>query len=162
MSKFPGELTPFTFKDTGINIKIRKVSSFLVNELNKLYPAPKPPMQEVDYGDGKVVMEPNEAHPNYIQTMADYQNLKMEQLKKLLVRRGVECEVDTEAVQELRDYWRAEYGKELEGTDKEIYIFYICAGTDKDADELMEAILRRSQPTKEAVELAKVTFPGKV
>jgi hypothetical protein len=160
MSKFPGELTPFTFKDTGISVKIRKVSPLLINELYKLYPAPKPPLQEVDYGDGKKVMEPNEAHPDHVQALADHNVQIYEQMKKLLVKRGVVCEVDKEAVDELRQFWNEEYGKELEGTDLEVYVFYICAGSDVDIDDLMTVITRRSQPTKEAKELAKITFPG--
>jgi hypothetical protein len=160
MSKLPGELTPYTFKDTGISIKIRKVNPLLVNELDKAFPAPKPPMQEVDYGDGNKVMEANEAHPDYIQALSDYRNARMDRYKKLLVKRGVECKVDLEAVEELKKTWKEDYGCDMEGTDKEIYIFYICAGTQEDMDELMDAILKRSQPTKEAVELAKVSFPG--
>jgi hypothetical protein len=160
MSTFPGELTPFKFQDTGISVKIRKVSPLLINELYKLYPAPKPPLQEVDYGDGKKVQEVNEAHPDYVQALADHNTQIYEQLKKLLVKRGVVCEVDKDAVDELRQFWQDEYGNHLEGTDLEIYVLYICAGSDADINELMDAITRRSQPTQEAKELAKVSFPG--
>jgi hypothetical protein len=160
MSKFPGELVPFKFADTGISVKVRKVSPFLVNNLRKIYPQPKPPMQEVDYGDGKKVMEANEAHPDYAQTLDEYNNMFMDKLQRLLIVRGVECKVDQEAVDSLKEFWKTEYGKELEGSDKEIYIIYICAGTKDDLDDLTNAILTRSQPTKEATELAKVSFPG--
>lgn len=84
----------------------------------------------------------------------------MIRLRKLLIRRGVECEPDVEAVSELRAQYREDYGIELEGSDKEVYIMYIAAGTDADLQDLIGAILTRSQPTKAEVDLAKVSFPG--
>ncbi len=160
--KLPGELTPFTFKDTGLQVMIRKVSPLLVNELNRAFPAPRPPAQEVDYGDGVKRIEENPASPEYTAALERHAQENMLRLRKLLIKRGVVCEPDLEAVQELRAQYKEDYGIELEGTDQEIYIMYICAGTDADLQDLLNAVLTRSQPTKAEVDLARVSFPGKV
>ena len=76
------ELNPFTFKDTGITVQIRKVSPLLIMEVQKAMPVPKPPMQEVVYGDpddpgAKKVQEPNETHPDYLAAIDKY-NMDLE------------------------------------------------------------------------------------
>ena len=162
MSNFP-ELKPFTFTDTGIKVLIRKVSPMLGNELRKAFPQPQPPMQEVEV-DGEKVREPNPSHPDYVAAMAAY-NQEMEvRMRRLLIKRGVEYMPDQEAdaltqVDELRKSWMEDYDQPLdEPSDKVVYIWFIAAGTDKGIEEITSAILSRSQPSQEDVELAKASF----
>lgn len=156
-------LTPHTFKDTGKVVQIRKVSPLLIMQLQKDFPEPVPPMQEVDYGDGKKVLEPNPAHPDHELALRQYRYDFEQRMRQMMIDRGVVLELsedDKQEIQDLRDYWQANYGKALPGSDKFIYISYLCIGTDADMDELVTAISRRSQPSHGAVEAAKKSFPG--
>ncbi len=162
------ELTPHTFKDTGIKVKIRKVSPMLIMEVQKAFPPPKPPMQEVVYGDpgesgAKTVEEPNEAHPDYLVAIDEY-NLELEaKVRQLMFKRGVRIHLDEEQkqeVKELREEWKEMFDKDLSGSDNYLYISYIAIGTDADMGELQEVIMRRSQPTEAAIAEAKAGFQG--
>lgn len=164
------ELTPFTFKDTGITVQIRKVSPLLIMEVQKAMPVPKPPMQEVVYGDpgdpgAKTVKEPNEAHPDYLADIDAY-NMELEmKVRKFMIMRGVVIHLSDDQkqdVKELREEWKEEFGVELSGNDKLLYISYIAIGTDSDMEEMMDVIMRRSQPTEAAMSEVKAGFPSQI
>jgi len=162
------ELFPYTFKDTGIKVKIKKVSPLLIVEVQKAMPVPKPPMQDVVYGDpgdpgAKKVQEPNESHPDYLADIDDY-NMALEmKVRKFMIMRGVVINLDDEQKQEvkqLREEWKEEFDAELNGSDKFLYISYIAIGTDADMEELMDVIMRRSQPTEAVITEVKASFQG--
>lgn len=153
------ELTSHVFKDTGVTIQIRKVSPMLVMEIKRQFPEPKPPTNKVDYGDGNEVEESNYAHPDYARALEDYNQELEKRIRRLLIKRGVVCNVDKQAVDELREFWKAEYEMDLpESDDLMAYISYICIGTDSDMEELLNAIMRRSQPTELAIAEATRAF----
>jgi hypothetical protein len=110
------------------------------------------------------VIESNPAHPDYVATMNEYNREFEMRVRRLLIKRGVEIPGENkewqDEVTELRDFWREEYTKELEGDDKMLYISYIAVGTDGDLTDLLGAIMQRSQPTEAAVAAAKASFPG--
>lgn len=148
------KLYPYTVQDTGVTFSIRKVSPMLVNEINKAYPKPVPPMNEVDYGDGKKVKEPNESDPDYQKQLREHRTLTFQKMQELMVERGVIIELTSEQkaeVKQLRDQFKTIMNKELTGSDKSVFIFNIAIGTDSDLNELIQAITRRSQPTEEAI-----------
>lgn len=153
------ELIPYTFKDTQVKVKLRKVSPLLALELRRAYPEPKPPMQEVDYGDGEKKLEPNPSHPDYVRELEEH-NIKIELLtRKMLIKRGVVCDVPMEDVEQLQADWLDLTGTELPEKDPLVaYISYIAIGSDKDMEELIYAVMRRSQPTEEAVASHQDTF----
>ena len=157
------ELTAFTFKDTGVKVLIKKVSPLLVVELQKAFPPPAPPRQRVQIGD-EWAEEPNPAHPDYTEAMAKYSQEMEMRVRMLLINRGVVIPDDNgdwkAEVAELREFWQVNYGKELAGDDKTVYISNIAVGTDMDLGDLLTAIMQRSQPTEEAVAAAKSSFPG--
>lgn len=163
MSNTP-ELKPFTCVDTGIVILIRKVSPMLGNELRKAFPPPTPPVQQVEI-DGQMVDEPNPAHPDYQKALNDYNQETEVRMRRLLIKRGIEFVDDIQAkeaskqVEELRKSWKEDFGKELdESNDKVAFVWFIAAGTDKGIEEITQAIMTRSQPSQEDVELARVAF----
>jgi len=155
------ELIPFTFKDTGKTVLIRKVSPMLVFQLSQDFPPPAPPMVEVTYGEAEKVMEPNPADPAFAEALRDYHrdfNLKTQ---RMMIKRGVSLVFDDDMkaeVAEMREFYRNEFGKEIGVDDHMIYVTMICVGTDSDLEELLNAITRRSQPTEAAVDAAKDTF----
>lgn len=150
------------FKDTGITVGIRRVSPLLMLKLRERYPAPKPPMQEVDYGDGKKRLEPNPAHPDYIASMAAYDEDMERRARDLLIRRGVVVEWTDEQkaeLEEVKAWWLASYGEELSGDDVVNYVSYVAIGSDSDLVDLVDALVKRSQPTEEAVKENLDRFP---
>ena len=159
------QVVSYRFKDTGRLVGIKKVSPMLAAELRRSFPPPKPPMEEVDYGDGKKVLEPNSAHPGYQSVMEDYNQQMNERVQRLLIKRGVVVAWDDEKKQEvadLRSFWKEEYATELQGSDVEVYVNHICVGTQEDLQELIQAITQRSGATEEVIQSHLETFPDKV
>lgn len=161
-------LPEFVFKDTGRVVSLRKISPMLRDDIDmamrREFPPPEPPVIEVDYGDRKV-KEPNDADPDYDRLLRrwriEHAERVSEQLLRVAIKRAVECEVDHEAVDQLRRDM-AEIGITLDPDDKYVYVSRICIGTPEDLAELAAAIFRRSMPTPEAVEGHKAMFPGDI
>jgi hypothetical protein len=150
-------LIPHVIKDTNTNVFIRKVSPFLLNEVSKQFPQPDPPENIVDYGDGKKVSEPNPSDPEYKLKLNKWNQDVSFATQELMIERGVEIELgedEKKEVADLRAYWIEKFNKKLEGGDKFIYVTMIAIGTDKDLEDLLIAITRRSQPTEEAIKLS--------
>lgn len=148
----------YEFKDSGQKVKVMKVSPLLIAELTRAFPEPKPPMNEVDYGDGKKVLEPNPASPVYAEMLQQHAVEMEKRMRTLLIKRGVYVEWDESmksAVEELRKFWLEEYNQELDKDDKLVYVQYLCVASPDDLSELLNMILKRSQPTEEAVKAAQ-------
>lgn len=151
------KLHSFTFEDSGITIQYRKLSPNTILEFNKLfedkYPEPKPPVQKVLTPDGERE-EANEAHPDYQKAIRDYSKAKQTAIQSLFIKRSVVLAMSEEQkkeVEELKEFWRTEYDKELPGSDKEIYVAHIACSTTDDMRDLTRAISRRSIPTEDAI-----------
>lgn len=149
-----------TLKDSGITVKIRKVSPLLFLELRKQNPAPKPPRNKVTDLNGKEAWEENSANPEYLEAVAEYNEHLESLMSALMFKRGVEVPVDKEAVEELKQFWRDNFGKELEGEDRDIYLRYIAIQSTDDFDAVYSAIMEKSQPTAEDLNSAQQTFRG--
>lgn len=152
--------TTFTFPDSGVTIKTRKVSPLLLAEIQKTLPPPTPPMQEVDYG-GTKKMEPNPAHPDYAAALATYRAEFSNLIFRALVLIGVECEVDAEAVGKLRADMQ-QFNVTLPPEDKFVYVAHILCTSNEDVTALRDLLLRHSQPTEGAVAEAVDRFPAEV
>lgn len=163
------EITFFTCPDTGIKLPIRKVSPDLIQRLEKKIRTettePKPPLQTVDYGNGPV-QEANWAEPGYLAAHEAWErevNQKMqEQSQDMLLYLGVvkHIKLDDEMlaqVQEMRED-ADRFGLELDKDDKSVWVRNIALGTVEDLTDLVNRIIRRSQPTEEAVEEAQSRF----
>jgi hypothetical protein len=144
---------------------VRKVSPMLAMEVDRAFPVPQPPMQEVDYGDGRKRMEANFAHPEYQAALAARQQKIQEKVQALIIKRGVVMTLTDEQkleVADLRSWWKDEMGKELDGDDVYVWTCHIAIEDEKDMTGLMGAIMSVSQPTQEAIDKAKNMFPGTV
>jgi hypothetical protein len=157
-------LTDYTFKDTGITVKIKKISPMLAADVSASMPDPLPPEQEVDYGEprGKR-MEPNYSDPGYQAELAAHKQKVFAALQRVMIKRAVVIEGDEwmDAVKEYREFIHTETGAPLaEPDDMLVYVMRVCIGSQEDMMELLSAITTRSQPTQEAVEQAKRSFRG--
>lgn len=163
----PEKLYDFTFQDTGRTVQIRKVSSLLRAENFRQVKAlpgfeePKPPMSKVDYGEGDVLI-PNPAHPVYQQLLKDWNGRvtaeARERLMHIMIRRGVVCDVDMDAVKSMRADLALD-GVDLSGLDDHfVYVAFVCIGSDRDHLDLMQAIFERTVPQEAAVEAQIAAF----
>lgn len=154
----------FKLQDSGYSVKIRKVSPLLAQKITESFPAPKPPMQKVKYGDDEV-LEPNPSNPQYIEDLTKYQSELEHKIQKLIIERGVEIEITPEMqaeIDELKGYMKDELGVEiLNESDKFFYVSYIMCSSANDLGALIEQIISKSQPTEEKVEKITESFPGK-
>lgn len=147
-------LVDFTFPDSKIKIKIRKISPFLAREIQKDFPPPDPPQQEVDYGDGVVKTEANESHPDHVKKMREYNDEVETRMQNLILLRGVVFEITPEMqdeIDDVRQFLLETYKIESEESDKMIYLKYVAVGSDRDLRELINAVIGISQPTEEAI-----------
>ncbi len=158
------ELIPFVFSDTGKRVLLRKLSPLLAQQLRKDFPPPEPPLQEVDFG-GEKSYEPNYSHPDYQYKLKQYEADFNEKSQRLLIKRGVVLTWTDEMraeLDELRKFYRDEYGKELPADDHICYVSYLCPGSDSDLEEMINKLMRRTQPTGEAVAEAQDMFQRQV
>lgn len=153
-----------TFPDTGITVRIRKVSPLLMMRLEEKFPRPQPPKNKVVL-DGREIWEDNPADPDFAEEVRRYEIEHNARLQHLLIRRGVDYEMrpeDIKAVEELRQFWKEEYNDELPGDDREVFVAYIAIGSLEDMNELTEKILNRIQPTEKTLEAAEDRFRAEV
>lgn len=149
----------YVFKDTGEEVTLRKVSPLLLIKLRERYPQPKPPLNRVEYGEGEFKMEPNPANPDYIETLTQYESDMERRARDLLIRRGVVVEwteEKREALADLRGWWKATYETDMPVEDDTVaYVSYLAIGSDSDLTDLVDALVKRSQPTEEAIDAAQ-------
>lgn len=156
------ELKYFTFKDTGITIQIRKVSPLLAVDIDASIPKPTPPLNKVDYGDGRgEVQEPNYSDPSYLKALENRQTEVGLAVIRATILRSIIVNGDEwkEEVQAYRQFIQDATGAPLaEENDLYVYITRVCVGTQDDLNDLVVAITSRSQPTPEEIAKAKDSF----
>lgn len=146
---------------TGHKVEIRRVSPLLLRKMDQQYPRPKPPKVPVDYGDGEVRQEENPSAPEYLQALADFFEEREIRWRKLLFGRGVVCEIDQNALDQLRRDMAA-MGVDLEEDDKIAYVSYLLIGSDEDTTKLTRAIRGISVPDEEEIASAAESFRSEV
>lgn len=170
----PEKLEPFTFKDTGRTIQIRKVSTLIRSEVRRQvlrepeFTQPQPPMTEVDYGDGKQKV-PHRGHPVYQQLMAEWGSRVTEEvgerLKRVAIKRGAvvpDEEIDQKAVAAVRADM-ADLGVDLSTyDDRYVYIAFVCVGPEAGWSDFLAAVFERSAPQEAAIQEHIATFPPDV
>lgn len=157
----PPALPSYTFKDSGITVQLRKLSPFMGDQvgraLRKEREAPNPPVNMVQYGDGKPTAEPNLADPAYQRELEEYETWVAQEAGKrmmdLVIRAAIVIDdVDEDEVARVREVMEA-VGAPIDPdmSDREVYIRFVCVGTQDDLEDLMAAATRRSQPTEAAI-----------
>lgn len=167
----PERLENFIFQGTGRTVQVRKVSTLIRDEVRRQvrrdpsFAEPEPPQQDVDYGDGKVKIA-HHGHPIYQQLLADWrERLNREvgdRLVNLVIRRGVVCEVDTEAVAQVRAELAEQDIDTTHLDDHYVYVAFVCIGPYEDYTDLLKAVFERSTPAEAAVQAHIASFPGDI
>lgn len=163
-----GKWKVFTFVDSGYSILYRKVSPYLAMEVRKNYPPPKPPTQRVNYGTAENPEwreEENLAHPEYKNTLLEYNQKLEEKMRTVLLKRGTKIDWTPDLRKELEDVrsTMAEQGIELSIKDDHIaFISYVAMASAEDIQSLLSKIMRVSQPTEEEIHTVMDSFQGQV
>ena len=145
---------------TGVTVGIRKVSPFTLDAVRRHYPAPKPPLVDVAYGD-KTTKEPNESDPDYLAALEQHQLLVSTKITDAMFQLGLDVDVDAAALAAFREEMAA-LEITISGNDKQVYIRHVAIGTKDDMDLISRAITRTTMPTEEAVQEHLDTFSGDV
>lgn len=159
-------LATFTFANGAVAV-LRPISQFTRAHMEiaarKAHPAPQPPLNAVDYGDGKVVQEPNPADPEYQLALADHQRTIGEAVLEGMLELGVEIAVDTAALDRVRETL-AMLGMPLnEKSDKIAYIKHCCVyDVATEGPALREAMEQLITPRQGDVDAQLATFPADV
>lgn len=173
-----GRATPtedFTFPETGITVKIRKVGPLLRDDIDAQLrierPAPEPPIKKKNYGTEEEpdwIEGPDPYDPGYKDALRkwgiEHANQLGDKLLWVAVRRGIDLEITDEIreqVDEIRKDLQA-VGVELDPDDKFVYVTRICVGSSESLRALHDAIFSRSRPAREEVDAIKSTFQSDV
>lgn len=168
----PEKLYDFTFEGTGRAVQVRKLSTLIRDEVRRAvrrdpqFPKePEPPLVEVDYGAGKII-QPHRGHPVYQELLKEWQakfsDEVSERLITLVIHRGVVCEVDEQAVAQVRSDMAAAKSPLDDYCDHYVYVAFVCVGPYNDYQALLKAIFERTMPSDEAVQAHKDSFRGDV
>lgn len=157
----------FTCKDTGRKLTLGKIpftlTDLLYKEYDRQFPPPDPPTEEVDYGEGQKIREPNILHPTYLRLTREHDLKRLEwvneRARHLFTEIAIDCEIDTDEVKRYRESM-SKFGITLDENDKYVYVWYICIGTEEGHRELIQAIQKRSQPTEGSIKEALDRFPS--
>lgn len=155
--------------DSGYTVEYRSIGPTTMYEINlavrKEFPEPAPPLNSVTGLDGKEHQEANPADPDYVAALEAYQQdyaMKvMDRMLDVMTDLAIEGEVDTNAVARFRRGMRRS-GVALPEDDRDVWVRHILIASERDLQTLQAAVLRRSQPTEEAIREKVVSFPGDV
>lgn len=167
------ELPIHTFQDSGIAIKIRKISPATQQRLAMLvqreYPRPEPPVVKTELGE-----EPNPADPAYAQALERWQQQQGLALNdKLMTFAALEAEVtigpeEHEQIARVRRHlqavgaWQDNPDLTPEENGQVLYVLHVACATPDDLREFGKVLTERSAPTEEAVRRHVDTFPGDI
>lgn len=155
-----GEWSTLTLPDSGAVLEYRRVSHMLLADASNSLIPPEPPVHEVDYG-GRIKKEANPNAPSHIAALAQFRQRQSERVLGVAVMVGVRVEVDQARVAEMRAQY-AEVGIDAPTNDKVLYVTRVLCETGNDLTALRDAIIRKSQPTEEAVADNVKRFPAPV
>jgi hypothetical protein len=122
---------------------------------------PQPPVVEVDYGNGKRLIE-HKGHDVYLDLMQEFNANVLretgERLKRYMVRRCVVADVDLDAVATIRRDM-AEIGIDLsDDDDLLVYVWYVCIATDPDWQLLLDVVMTTSRPSEADIDAHAESF----
>lgn len=152
-------LTEITLPDSGATVRVKRISPMSLMAIEQAYPDPKPPLQEVDYGNGKLRHERNPLDPAYQDELAAHQRKKSLLVLKAFIRLGVEVALDAQAVAAYRSEMK-DLGVDLDPDDKYVYVAFILCVSNLDLETLRAVIEGASLPTEKAVAEKLATFQG--
>ena len=152
-------LKEFTFPDSGETVFVPPVSlAALSLKLQRRYPRPNPPIQEVDYGDGKKVKELNYLHPDYDLAVRAWNAYLEHQSMELGLSRIFAIKLNKEQLKAVQKWKKANPGLWEEGDDDtSLWFEEIAITTDDDLKSLV-SFMTDGDPDPGGVEDTEESF----
>lgn len=94
--------------------------------IRKAFPPPSPPLNDVDYGDGKIKQEPNSSDPDYLAAIRRYQAEYSQKLFAAIIDLAADIEVDTVALERVKEMFVRHNIPFDEPSDKVAYVKHCC------------------------------------
>lgn len=131
--------------------------------IRKAYPPPSPPMNEVDYGDGKIKLEPNPSDPNHIEALRRYQADYSQRLFAAIIDLAADIEVDHAALGRVTAMFEQHGIPFDEPSDKVAYVKHCCIfDIAEEMPKFMTALRDLMGPKEEDVADHVTTFPDDI
>ena len=131
--------------------------------IRKAYPPPPPPLNEVDYGDGKIKLEPNPSDPDYISDLRRYQAEYSQKLFAAIIDLAADIDIDDVALGRVRAMFERHAIPFDEPSDKVAYVKHCCIfDIAEEMPKFMAALRDLMGPREEDVGDHIATFPGDV
>lgn len=160
-------LPEFTLPDSGVTLRIIAPMGPLIQltlgkQLRRERTEPQPPINLVDYGDGKKVPEPNPADPDYEKALQDYnawvQSELVERTLEYILSNCIDADVDKAAVARTRKAMMS-IGVDLADVDdRDVYLRYVAIASTSDLLALREVVERTSKPTEVVIREEVASF----
>lgn len=156
----------FTFESTGVTVKYTRVPLQLIIDFEsgwkRKHPAPEIPKNTVEIGGEQKVID-NPTDPDYQIALALYEaTMHNASYRYMLKKAIVLSESELAEVEALKAELDAE-GSDLDTSSPQWVFLFNIASTDPDEiGQFQNAVLRLSQPSKEAIDDAKARFPDHV
>jgi hypothetical protein len=153
--------TEVKLPDSGVTIRVNRIAPATMMAIGRKFPDLKPPLQQVDYGNGSKRMEPNPLDPDYVLALVKHSQAKTMLVLETYARLGVDCDVDAQKVAEFRAY-AEEMGLDIPKNDKAVYVLHILCLSNTDLLAMQNGVDGNSIPTEQAVTDKAATFPSNV
>lgn len=145
----------YTFSD-GTSIELKPIPPLLINMVNSSTKGkPKPPKVEVEYANGRKVLEDNAIDPAYLEALDQWNQEKQLRLLKLIYTQGVSGSFyDIAGVDEMLFVEQLVSENYDNPTDEDLKYVYI-AGKLLSSDQIeafQNAVLQLTVPTQDAIE----------
>ena len=154
----------YKFESTGETVIVPPISTInLQRKINKQNPSPRPPLVEVDYGDGSI-KEENKHDPEYRQSLIDHQNkIGLMVMNSALYRVAIKQVLTDENKLEIELLKEELNGiEEFDENDSVAWFFEVACGNDAEVQELLEVATGMSDPTRKGVDAEVSNFRSPV
>lgn len=127
--------------------------------IRKAFPPPPPPLNEVDYGDGKIKQEPNPSDPDYLAAMRRWQAEYSQKLFAAIIDLAADIEIDQAALERVKEMFERHNLPFDEPSDKVAYVKHCCIfDIEQEAPRFMAALKDLMGPKEEDVADHVATF----
>lgn len=129
-------------------------------KVQRKHPRPEPPLNKVDYGDGKPTFERNYADPEYHLRVRQWEAFVAAEAQRLAISRVYRMKLTAEQQAEV-DALRAAFPDEYDETDSDTALWFEDIALQT-SDDLMALVRALGGPDEEVIEAVEDSFRGDV
>ena len=149
----------FTFPVSGEKVHVGFVSvSTLAMKLQRKYPRPSPPLQDVDFGGGVTKKELNYLHPDYAEAVAKWNEFIDVEAMGLALKRIFNISLTADQKKDVKAWKKENVGfYDDDDSDVSLWIEEIACETDEDLTSLIE-FATGGDPTQGGIDAQTESF----